>query len=98
MRRSEKPWNVSTYVRRELSVTASSTVGPPRRLAQRMLKSERSDCAPMASGEYISIQTQREELEDGTKRSDGVKSTEVTPLACLTSACTFSVVCSGVQG
>ena len=98
MRRSVRPWNVSTYVRTEVSAIASSTVGPPSRLAQRILKAVRFDSAPIASGVYMSIQTHFDELVDGTNRNDGEKSTDVTPFTRLTSACTLSDVCNGAQG
>ncbi len=62
-----------------------------------MLKRERSLVVALASGEYMSSHTQFDELDDGTKRSDGLKSIEVTPSFRLTSACTSNDFAMGEQ-
>src|SRR5205085_12179937 len=98
MRRMDTPCHVSTYVRSVVSLDVSSTVGPPIELAHTMLNRDKSDVVPTASGVYMSNHTHRAELELGTNRSEGVKSTEVTPFVLRTSACTFSDVWSGEQG
>ena len=62
-----------------------------------MLKRERSLVVPLASGEYMSSHTQLDGLDDGTKRSDGLKSIDVTPSFRRTSACTSNDFVMGEQ-
>src|SRR4029079_3912668 len=97
MRRNDVPCHVSTYVRRLESAGVSSMVCAPNPLSHRMLNPERSEL-PMADGVYMTSQTHRAGLRDGTKVSGGVKSTAVSPLIRRTSACTLIDVCSGVHG
>src|SRR3954469_476509 len=97
MRRNETPCHVSTYVRRLESDGVSSIAVPPSALSQRMLKPEMFEL-PTADGVYITSQTQRAGSLDGTKRSDGVKSTAVCPLIRRTSACTLIGAWIGVHG
>jgi len=54
--------------------------------------------ASFASGEYITIHTHVDELLDGTNRSAGVKSTDVTPSLRRTSAWTLIDDWSGEHG
>src|SRR5262245_39003402 len=97
MRRSRIPCHVSTYVRRLESAGVSSTAGAPTALSHRILKPVRSEL-PIADGVCRTSHTQRSGSSDGTKRSDGVKSTTVRPLERRTSACTLIGDWSGVHG